>query len=350
MPTVGGKLTPEGQQEWLNLVEECFRAKGTPRTYFSSQLHREPQHTVLVARSLTTEHSKMVSTVRIFHRVMVGAEGHKMVKVGGFGAVCTLPEYRNLGISSQLLKFALQTMVKKDSAEGFEVALLHSHPKFHSFYSKCGFSHVLPIQSVTMDITAQPHSNIRSFDPTIDICALAHCHACFQQTGTDVRTSSLWSMLEKEFGDSFFVALDACECVQAYCCVKYSYRDNVWILSDFGIDDCDSELTWHLLEHAIYHTMTVSTVPPIPLPAAAATAADASTELKNTSSMKNTTTVVNVLLCVGDLLPPGKHQRREQMEDRGWLYHCLNGSDDPFEDKMTGKVASGTARWKLDAF
>ena len=330
-------LTTKAQEEWLTFVELCFADKGTPKSYFHNQLVRESsQHLIVVIRNSKS----IVSTLRIFRRVILGGASHQQIKVAGIGSVCTHPKYRKQGLSSRLIQFA-QKIIQESG--DFDISLLHAAPQFHSFYKSNGYIKQLQIEKVLIEIQGIEKSFstssyiIRTCDSfcsnvTNDVAVLNTLHNSFNQNlpGTDVRNDAFWLALTEQYKDSIFVCLNQDDVPLAYCCVIFSSRDQKWILSDFGIEQDFVEgrsddihlVVEQLLAHAIHHQTT-----------------EAIEVTVDTADAAATNILVPLSICT--LL----RKSGEQVVDDGWLYYNVNKmhSNDSLQDTIA-------TRWKMDSF
>ena len=361
-------LEIKAESEWLDHVALCFAAKGTPRSYFEQQLRRETKHLILVARHATT----IVSTVRIFHRVVIGDNGQHL-RVGGIGAVCTLPEFRGQGISTLLLSFACQVLLRKQHM--FDVSLLHAAPQFHSFYSARGWCRSLSDVEM-MEIKIVPEMElerewedegeekkkdyrrcvrvrVRALHPS-DLPLVQRIYNEYVQRnrlcGCDIRTEERWSSLAHDFQSQMFVASVSSSgledrAVVAYCCLSCTTRrkgdemkEKCWMLSDFCMDESmerDRGTGKKIVRVLVTHAL------------------GASEEMEG----KKDPCSVQMPLCIGEWFVEEKEEEEEEEEgskdqgrritkDSGWLYFALNGKEkNPF-----GESARRCTRWKLDSF
>src|SRR5260370_6876101 len=104
------------QSERDEVIELLGRWYGE-RAFFERYNHNDPgfrDAICLVAR----DGGRLVSTVQIFDRA-INLDGQS-VPMGGIGSVFTLKEYRHKGVASDLMRLAVDTMVRA----GFEVSLL----------------------------------------------------------------------------------------------------------------------------------------------------------------------------------------------------------------------------------
>ncbi len=115
-------LYPEELEAWLDHVTHVFSAS---RQYFSNHWHNDPWKDVEGIR-VAVDDGKIVSTVRVFIRKMY-FHGEP-ISVGGIGEVSTRPEYRKIGLATQLLKDSIQFMEDRQIA----ISMLHGSQRIYS--------------------------------------------------------------------------------------------------------------------------------------------------------------------------------------------------------------------------
>jgi predicted N-acetyltransferase YhbS len=139
----------------------------------------------LVAR----DGGRLVSTVQIFDRA-VNLDG-QAVPMGGIGSVFTLEEYRHKGVASELMRLAVETMVR----EGFEVSLLFAERL--TFYNQFGWREVerkfslLPAAAM---LKAPERFVIDSFEAKRDLDEIMQVHRGYSGrfNVAAVRNESAW--------------------------------------------------------------------------------------------------------------------------------------------------------------
>lgn len=167
-------LHAEELDSWLDHCIFVFN-KGVPsagfRSYFRNHYVNDPwlkTEDILVA----VEDGKILSTVRVFHRriYMLGEE----ISMGGIGEVSTKPEYQRRGLSSQLLRLAVERMQER----GFAVSWLSGI--LHDFYGKHGWQSVerrfveAPLAASAVTV---PNPNVRKVDFELDLPKLMELYA-----------------------------------------------------------------------------------------------------------------------------------------------------------------------------
>jgi GNAT superfamily N-acetyltransferase len=124
-------LRPTEVETWLDLCAAGFTGTSfTRREYFERHWYQDPwkdPRGILVA----FDGKRMVSGVRIFSRSLY-ILGEK-VSAGGIGEVCTIPEYRGRGLSSQLLADAIGVMKERGHCVSVLSAELRSHYGKHGW-------------------------------------------------------------------------------------------------------------------------------------------------------------------------------------------------------------------------
>jgi predicted N-acetyltransferase YhbS len=158
------------------------------RAFFERYNHLDPRFRdalCLVAR----DGGQLVSTVQIFDRA-VNLDG-KLVPMGGIGSVFTLEEYRHKGVASELMRLAVDTMVR----EGFEVSLLFAERL--TFYNQFGWREVerkFSILAGAVSLDAPDRFVIDSFEIERDLDEIAAIHRGYSGrfNVTAVRDDSAW--------------------------------------------------------------------------------------------------------------------------------------------------------------
>ncbi len=155
---------------WTKFCASAFSYKPDPPppSYFARHFYNDPRRDASLVRVLVqchhqhrdnedndeheTDCGEIASSVRIFRRTL-SIPGHNHMEVGGIGEVCTSIEHRRRGLSSILLKDAIQIMKSlsyssSSSSSSFSssveeeqrmsCSLLHAFPDFRPVYSKVG--------------------------------------------------------------------------------------------------------------------------------------------------------------------------------------------------------------------
>ncbi len=156
--------------------------------FFARYNHNDPNFRdalCLVAR----DGGRLVSTVQIFDRV-VNLEGQS-VPMGGIGSVFTLKTYRHKGVASDLMRLAVDTMIR----EGFEVSLLFAERL--TFYNQFGWREVerkFSILAAAAGLNAPDRFVIDSFEIERDLGEIAAIHREYSGrfNVTAVRDDSAW--------------------------------------------------------------------------------------------------------------------------------------------------------------
>eukprot|EP00056_Hartaetosiga_gracilis_P007420 m.108139 g.108139 ORF g.108139 m.108139 type:complete len:420 (+) comp12700_c0_seq4:151-1410(+) len=168
----------EEVENWLDFVAECFRVKGTPRSYFKRHVETDETFNanhvfVVVEKSKTPTTSKeregekveegekdvFVSTCRVFERKVV-INGEE-ISLGGIGEVCTHPERRKRGYARICMNKAIEFMKEY----GYNLSSLHScQPHLQAYYKRFNYvSCPMYYQTLTLAFDA-------SSDKTADDC------------------------------------------------------------------------------------------------------------------------------------------------------------------------------------
>src|SRR5258708_1629418 len=140
------------------------------RAFFERYNHNDPgfrDALCLVAR----DGGRLVSTVQIFDRA-INLDGQS-VPMGGIGSVFTLEDYRHKRVASELMRLAVDTMVR----EGFEVSLLFADRL--TFYNQFGWRDVerkFSILAGAAGINVPDRFVIDSFEIERDLAEIAAIH------------------------------------------------------------------------------------------------------------------------------------------------------------------------------
>jgi predicted N-acetyltransferase YhbS len=144
----------------------------------------------LVAR----DGGRLVSTVQIFDRA-INLDG-QAVPMGGIGSVFTREDYRHKGVASQLMRLAVETLIR----EQFEVSLLFAERL--TFYNQFGWREVVRQLSILADASTLrvPSSFlperfvIDAFDEARDLETVAGIHRAYSGrfNVTNVRDLGSW--------------------------------------------------------------------------------------------------------------------------------------------------------------
>ena len=120
-------LKPEDFDEWVNHCGSIFDVGPAYfRRHFVADPHKDYDSVFIIK-----DDGQIISTVRVFHRQVYIDK--KIYKMGGIGEVSTNPDYRKLGLSTKLLKAAVDYMKKND----FCVSSLSTG--YFSHYAKHGY-------------------------------------------------------------------------------------------------------------------------------------------------------------------------------------------------------------------
>lgn len=153
---------------WTKFCSSAFSYKPDPPppSYFARHLHNDPRGDASLVRVLVVYQCRnddaggddvddtfdeIASSVRIFRRTLSipgrnnyhGEIPTHYMEAGGIGEVCTAIEHRRRGLSSILLKDAIQIMnslssSSEESGQQMACSLLHASPDFRPVYSKVG--------------------------------------------------------------------------------------------------------------------------------------------------------------------------------------------------------------------
>ncbi len=285
---------------WTEFCASAFSYKPDPPppSYFARHFYNDPRRDASLVRVLVHRHhhdehetdcGEIASSVRIFRRTL-SIPGHNHMEAGGIGEVCTSVKHRRRGLSSILLKDAIQIMKSlsgsssssssSSSVEEEQViscSLLHASPDFRPVYSKVGGYvsvksewSVVPVRLKTLltetETTILPSSAERGGGD----CAYFVRHAKFpndarqlkqlhmeyseQRLITIVRSEEYWrKYVSAELGDTLWVLLamkqskstadnaqptaaDASENDTILAWLSLRKRDDRFQLREFGVD------------------------------------------------------------------------------------------------------------------
>ena len=272
----------------------------------------------------------IVSTVRIFHRIIV-----PNIRTAGIGAVCTHPSYRKQGLSSKLLDFARQVIADMNL---FDCSLLHCAPRFQSFYHQCGWTNTLPVETLVVGMVPTIHDNgtgeyiVQPYNTATNshqLSQLQQLHQNCSLIGADIRSDAFSSALMSSYQASIFLATTKAvpETVVGYCSLQYHVRDGVWNLCDLGVE---KNVPHDVIRRLIAHAMHV--------------------QLEQMEQMDtHTHQTVEIPSCCKFLV---EDQQVGNKIDHGWLYYdVLPGSSNSLQKQMGESTTMATAtRWKIDGF
>jgi predicted N-acetyltransferase YhbS len=157
------------RDEVLDLLAQWYN----DRPFFAryNQLDRKFRDELcLIAR----DNGALVCTVQIFDRA-VNLDGHR-VPMGGIGSVFTREDYRHKGVASELMRLAVDTMVR----EQFEVSLLFAERL--TFYNQFGWREVPRKFSVVLNaagLRAPTDCEIDVFDIGRDLDQVVEMHRAY---------------------------------------------------------------------------------------------------------------------------------------------------------------------------
>jgi hypothetical protein len=155
--------SPSLLHSWLAFVTKCFSDKTPPPTlqYFKDHYDGDINALstdILVATTTNSDEVEIVSTLRIFRRlisVKTVDGSFKLVKAGGIGEVCTISTHMRRGLSRRLFELAQNKMFppqsqafdESSSTEDCDVSILHAAPAYQAFYNKLGYSQIPSAQT-----------------------------------------------------------------------------------------------------------------------------------------------------------------------------------------------------------
>ena len=143
---------------------------------------------------------RVVATLRIWERRM--RIGSSIVTMGGFGGVCTHPDYRGLGYATELMKNAVEYMQNANYDIGVLFSIIPG-----KFYSNLGWApltlegfQIVPHHVGTFEDT---NWRVEKFDEARDLNQVATLYDEYNlcHSGTIVRPRSYWNMAPSRIRD-----------------------------------------------------------------------------------------------------------------------------------------------------
>jgi predicted GNAT family N-acyltransferase len=284
-------LTETEIVEWSEFCAECFSYKVNPPSsrYFQRHFYNDPRRDASLIHVMRYEspkddnddnnddyqyyqRSEMVSSVRVFKRIVsLGRKGDTVV-AGGIGEVCTHISHQRKGLAKRLLQFALQNVQENESLK-MQISMLHASPQLTKVYeSSAGYksvvSHwsVLPFvlspllkQNEEWNSMKRTHNDtqIRLAKFPQDTLALQKIHEEYSQdrlVGCIIRTPEYWNdYLSKEIGDSLFV-LTVEQTIVAWMSIR-SRSENRFQLREYGIVNSTTLQQWNLTNTDVFSVL-----------------------------------------------------------------------------------------------
>jgi predicted GNAT family N-acyltransferase len=306
---------------WSRFCEGVFsykRPSPPPATYFARHYYNDPHRDASLIRvAILEDDGCIVASCRVFQRSIVSPCCGPVVIIaaGGIGEVCTAPEHRRRGLSSQLLRQALSAMATQDSCtplktQNMKLSFLHSAPTFFPVYQKAGYTSLRSrwsVMTIAMntccidDISAVIQT--ASFpDDTTSLQALHRQYSEQRFVGCIVRSEAYWNEYISKELQNFIVMKGEDSTILGWMSIRP--RNDCYQLCEFG---CVSRVAVHrvflpLLKHAL-KTLDAS--------------------MPDTIQLQIPTAVVEDVTSQG---PIKWISKVEQEYDMGWMYKNLEES------------------------
>lgn len=211
-------------ESWFDHCSSVFEK--VPRQYFVNHWLNDPWRDI-DSIFVAVEDNKILSTVRVFNREIY-FDGKK-IKAGGIGEVSTIPEARKSGLSTQLLKKAIEYMKRQN----INISLLFGS---HLNYSKLGWKFNKVTWNISDALAGSDFYNIRKIDFNNDMEEIKNIHQKYtsQFNGTVVREDKFyWTNWIKSEAKNCFVAESNDGNIVGYMCIDII--NNTAVVKDFGM-------------------------------------------------------------------------------------------------------------------
>jgi predicted GNAT family N-acyltransferase len=214
--TIRGLSEPE-VKAWATFCASVFsyKANPPPADYFERHYLNDPEKEASFIRVAFCD-DKMVASCRVFRRQVSIGSG-EYAEAGGIGEVCTDKRHRKRGLSSQVMKDAIQII----SESGMELSFLHSAPDFFPVYEKGGYTCTVTQWSVALidrpilvqsALKETPRYSVRLARFPDDTKTLMKVHQEFSEhrfAGCIRRSESYWEKyIGKELEGSLYVLVE----------------------------------------------------------------------------------------------------------------------------------------------
>lgn len=270
--------------EWSEFCAKCFSYKANPPSsrYFQRHFYNDPRRDASLIHVMRYEipkeddndnclqRTEMVSSVRVFKRIVsLGRKGDTLV-AGGIGEVCTHISHQRKGLAKRLLQFALENVQGNESLK-MQISMLHASPQLTKVYeSSAGYKSVVSHWSVLPFVLLPPllqqneewNSMKRSHHGAYirlakfpqDTLAMQKIHEEYSQdrlVGCIIRTPEYWNdYLSKEIGDSLFVLMVE-QTIVAWMSIR-SRSENRFQLREYGIVNSTTLQQWNLTNTNVF--------------------------------------------------------------------------------------------------
>lgn len=202
-------LKDEEIQAWAQFCSSVFSYKDNApaASYFERHYYNDPRREALLIRVAFTEEGKIVSSCRVFRKIISAGDGETL-QAGGIGEVCTDIDHRKRGLSKYLLQDAIEIM----KVRGMQISLLHAAPDFFPVYERgggfvCSTSKWSAISISKSDLRSDSRVRIAEFPK--DTERLMKLHQKYSENrfcGMIVRSRKYWNeYLSKELEGSLYV-------------------------------------------------------------------------------------------------------------------------------------------------
>jgi predicted acetyltransferase len=202
-----------------------------PERFWTDVLPREPGYRLEQQRVVEAD-GQLVSHLRIVDREM--QVGLATLRMGGIGALFTLPEHRGRGYARALM----QDTVDHLTAQGFDLSCLNGIPDFHQRF---GYATTMPYRHVRFKVQdALALSSplvVRLLKPADGASLAPFYERCWRgRVGALVRDEAIWRW-QLEESQPGVVAVDEAGHVRGYA-VYADSADQVAEAADAGADAC----------------------------------------------------------------------------------------------------------------
>ena len=227
---IRGLKTKDELEKLVQLLPTVFTK--TPLKFFTSRFFNDPYLHFGDVR-VAEENGEFISTVTVFRRKMWW-QG-ECIEFGAIGNVATVPEKRGLGLSSTLMKDAINLMKKLS----FPLSVLFTG--INPFYEKFGYF-TIPAHTAVIfpEADRKLKFSIRKFNNN-DLGQVAELYEKFNRNliGTLVRDLDYWQANLKfaEDDEIFLVAEDAGEIAAYLRMVPNHEKGDVW---EFAYSDVEA--------------------------------------------------------------------------------------------------------------
>lgn len=206
----------------------------TPRDYFVNHFYNDPWkdiNSIFVA----VENGKILSTLKVFKREIY--LNQKTIRMGGIGEVSTIAEARRKGLSSQLLRIAIEYMKN----ENINISMLFGN---EPIYVKNGWQFLNTSSKISsLNVSYKGLYNIRKLDLQNDIEELKVLYNNYSSkyNGALVRNNDYyWTNWFKNEAKNCFIAENSNKKLVGY--ISLGIENNIAVINDFAMNANDSHV------------------------------------------------------------------------------------------------------------